>query len=146
MRIKEILIEVILCDIVRKLGLEICKGFLMYIESVVQSILLKEFGNMKLDMFNFIFCEIDVIISVMVVRIFCIIYGVIILVIIFFIIIFCLVDVNLEEWRSQVVDEVYFNIWKKEDFLRDFILDNFINFCVKIREYFEFIISELEKF
>lgn len=35
MRIKEILIEEILCDIVRKLGLEICIGILMYIESVV---------------------------------------------------------------------------------------------------------------
>lgn len=35
MGIKEILIEEILCDIVRKLGLEICIGILMYIESVV---------------------------------------------------------------------------------------------------------------
>lgn len=146
MRIKEVLVEEILCYIVRKLGLEICKGILMYIESVVQIILLVELGKIKLDMFNIIFVEIDVIISEMVVKIFCIIYGVIILVIIFFIIIFCLVDVNLEEWRSQVVDEVCFNIWKKGNVLRDFILDNFINFCVKIREDFEFIISELEKF
>lgn len=35
MRIKEVLVEEILCYIVRKLGLEICKGILMYIESVV---------------------------------------------------------------------------------------------------------------
>lgn len=35
MRIKDILIEEILCDIVRKLGLEICKGILMCIECVV---------------------------------------------------------------------------------------------------------------
>lgn len=146
MRIKEVLIEEILCKIVKKLGLEICKGILMYIESVVQIILLVELGKIKLDMFNIIFVEIDVIISEMVVKIFCIIYGVIILVIIFFIIIFCLVDVNLEEWRSQVVDEVYFNILKKRDFLRDLILDNFINFCVKIRDDFKFIIGELEKF
>lgn len=121
MRIKKILIEEILCDIVRKLGLEICKGILMCIESVVQIILLVELGKIKLDMFNIIFGEINVIISEK--------YGVIILEIFFFIIIFCLVDVNLEEWRSQVVDDVYFNIWEKGDFLRENILDNFIDFC-----------------
>lgn len=145
MRIKEILIEEILCDIVRKLGLEICKGILMSIESVVQILLLVELGKIKLDMFNIIFGEIDVIISVRVGNIFCKKYGVI-LEIFFFIIIFCLVDVNLEEWRSQVVIEVYFNIWKKGDFLRDYILGNFIDFCVIIRKDFEFIISELEEF
>lgn len=101
----------------------------MSVESFVQIILLKELGKIKLDMFNIIFGEIDVIISVRVVKIFCKKYGVIILEIFFFIIIFCLVDVNLEEWRSQVVDDVYFNIWEKGDFLREYILDNFINFC-----------------
>lgn len=105
--------------------------------------MLVELGNIKLDMFIIIFFDI---INEMVVKIFCIIYGVIILVIIFLIIIFCLVDVNLEEWRSWVVDEVYINILKKRDFLRDFILDNFIIFCLKIREDFKFIISELEEF
>lgn len=145
-RIKEILTEATLRDTARKLGSEICKGISMHIESVVQSTLSKEFGNMKSDMSDFIVREIDAIISATVVRIFRTIYGVIISVTTFFITIFRPVDVNSEEWRSQVADEVYFNIWKKGDFLRDSILDNLTNLCAKTREDFEFITSELEKF
>lgn len=145
-RIKEILTEATLRDTARKLGSEICKGISMHIESVVQSTLSKEFGNMKSDMSNFISREIDAIISASVVRIFRTIYGVIISVTTFFITIFRPVDVNSEEWRSQVADEVYFNIWKKEDFLRDSILDNLKNLCLKTREDFEFIKSELDEF
>lgn len=145
-RIKEILTEATLRDTARKLGSDICKGILMHIESGVQTTLSTEFGNMKSDMSNFIFREIEAIISATVVRILRTIYGVIISVTTFFITIFRPVDVNSEEWRSQVADEVYFNISKKGDFLRDFIRDNLTNLCAKTREDFEFITSELEKF
>lgn len=62
----------------------------------------------------------------------------------FFITIFRPVDVNSEEWRSQVADEIYFNIWKKG--LLYSILDNLTNLYRKTREDFEFITSELEEF
>lgn len=86
------------------------------------------------------------IINETVAKIFRTIYGVIISVTTFFSTIFRPVDVNSEEWRSLVADEVYFNIWKKRDFLRDSILDNLTNLCAKTREDFEFITSKLEKF
>lgn len=62
----------------------------------------------------------------------------------FFITIFRPVDVNSEEWRSQVADEIYFNIWKKG--LLYSILDNLTNLYRKTREDFEFVTSELEEF
>lgn len=145
-RIKEILTEATLRDIARKLGSEICKGISMHIKSAVQSTLSKEFGKMKSDMSNFIFREIDATIIATVVSIFHTINGVITLVTTFFISIVGPVDVNSEEWRRQVADEVYFNIWEKGDFLRDFILDNLTNRFLKTREDFEFITSQLEDF
>lgn len=145
-RIKEILTEETLCDTARKLGSEICTGILMHIESVVQTTLSAELGNIKSDMSNIVFGEIDAIISATVVKIFRTIYGVIISVTTFLITIFRPVDVNSEEWRSRVADEVYINILKKRDFLRDSILDNLTTFCLKTREDFKFITSELEEF
>lgn len=142
-RIKEILTEETLCDTARKLGSEICTGILMHIESVVQTTLSAELGKIKSDMSTIIFLDI---INETVVKIFRTIYGVIISVTTFFSTIFRPVDVNSEEWRSLVADEIYFNIWKKRDFLRDSILDNLTNLCAKTREDFEFITSKLEKF
>lgn len=137
-RIKKILTEETLCDTARKLGSEICKGILMRIESVVQTTLSAELGKTKSDMSNIIFGEINAIISEK--------YGVIISETPFFITIFRPVDVNSEEWRSQVADDVYFNIWEKGDFLRENILDNLTDLCQKTKEDFEFINIELEKF
>lgn len=145
-RIKKILTEEILCDTARKLGSEICKGILMRIESVVQTTLSAELGKIKSDMSSIFFAEIDAIISETVVKILRKKYGVIISETPFFITIFRPVDVNSEEWRSQVADEVYFNILEKGDFLRDYILDNLKNLCRKTRKDFEFITSELEEF
>lgn len=144
-RIKEILTEETLCDTARKLGSEICKGILMSIESVVQTSLSAELGKTKSDMSNIIFGEIDAIISARVGYILRKKYGVISETP-FFITIFRPVDVNSEEWRSQVAIEVYFNIWKKGDFLRDYILGNLTDLCVITRKDFEFITSELEEF
>lgn len=144
-RIKEILTEETLCDTARKLRSEICKGILMSIESVVQTSLSAELGKTKSDMSNIIFGEIDAIISARVGNILRIKYGVISETP-FFITIFRPVDVNSEEWRSQVANEVYFNIWKKRDFLRDYILGILTNLCLITRKDFEFITSELEEF
>lgn len=145
-RIKKILTEETLCDTARQLGSEICKGILMSVESFVQTTLSKELGKTKSDMSNIIFGEIDAIISARVVKILRKKYGVIISETPFFITIFRPVDVNSEEWRSQVADDVYFNIWEKGDFLREYILDNLTNLCRKTKEDFEFINFELGKF
>lgn len=145
-RIKEILTEATLRDTARKLGSEICKGILMRIESVVQTTLSAKLGKIKSDMSNIIFRETDAIISARVVKILRKKYGVIISETPFFITIFRPVDVNSEEWRSQVADEIYFNIWEKGFSLRYSILDNLTNLYRKTREDFEFITSELEEF
>lgn len=119
------------------------QGILMSVESFVQTTLSKELGKTKSDMSNIIFGEIDAIISARVVKILRKKYGVIISETPFFITIFRPVDVNSEEWRSQVADDVYFNIWEKGDFLREYILDNLTNLCRKTKEDFEFINIEL---
>lgn len=144
--IKQILAEETLMKTAQSLGSRICHGILKHVESVVQTELSNELGNIRYQISHEIYRRIEDTLIGVIINFFKDLSGWIANIVGLFVRVFYPVDVNSESWRSTVANEIYIKIQEKQRAIADNVLEQIQNICWKTTEDLKVIDTRLEQF
>lgn len=145
-KIKETLVNQTLERIAQNLGADICRGLAWEMKTIVQDELSKEIRVLRFEISSDVFRKIENTLIIMIVEFFDNLYGWIRGIARFFITLFYPVDVNSEEWRTRVADEIFEKINAKRKPIHDFSVSEILRMCQKTVQDFDVITVTLENF